>query len=62
MDVVGATKDGAGPEENSAEVTAQGTYAQLLAAQFPPQYWMAAADGSAEFNFDNIEYTFVQNS
>lgn len=62
MDVVGATKDGAGPEENSAEVTAQGTYAQLLAAQFPPQYWMAAADGSAEFNFDNIEYAFVQNS
>lgn len=62
MDVVGATKDGAGPEENSAEVTAQGTYAQLLAAQFPPQYWMTAVDGSAEFNFDNIEYTFVQNS
>lgn len=62
MDVVGATKDGAGPEENSAEVSAQGTYAQLLAAQFPPQYWMPAADGSAEFNFDNIEYTFVQNS
>lgn len=62
MDVVGATKDGAGPEENSAEVTAQGTYAQLLAAQFPAQYWMSATDGSAEFNFDNIEYTFVQNS
>lgn len=62
MDVVGATKDGAGPEENSAEVTAQGTYAQLLAAQFPAQYWMSTTDGSAEFNFDNIEYTFVQNS
>ena len=55
MDVVGATKDGAGPEENSAEVTAQGTYAQLLAAQFPAQYWMPATDGSAELNFDNIE-------
>lgn len=58
MDVVGATKDGAGQELNSKEATQTMSYDDLYAAGFTQLCWMPCADAPAEFDPLAVTYLF----